>query len=645
VNGRRLAALLLILLLVVSVVWWAGCLPPRPRQVFAQPSGYVWSVNPSATAPIQGRRYPLDSLARGRRGHPGLPILHLDSFADSAKVHRDLRPYLALGRSATQPVDVVIGLRDHLRVPRLPLHLVRISLDSAAVDSGKKQIDQIWTRFLQRRLADYGPQENGLRRAGATIRRELILTQAVIATIPRGRLAEIVRQPNVTSVVPARIRSTPPDVPEATCSKIQWIDGQVGLDSYRSAGLVEGRIRLLDTGVNDVHDYFLGVARTDPPSGAGPALILHNCVDDPNCGQAGSEDIESPVHGTPAAAILVAGTSIPLESRGITRARLHACRIWLRLSGVDYVDVDAYESALQGVFAPPPAVAAIQVSEPRLPDDVLADVANGAYEAGIAVLAAIGNNRAWNPLESATGARSPGSAEGVLGIGCRKCSDDSTPPSQSSGGVTDRDKPDVQFYSGTNSPGNGQDRIMLSGTSGATPYGAAAVLAMRGLLEAIAGIVDPGQVYAAIIACAEATRSDGGRFPSVNGAGLVSLPTDGMVWFSSADLDNGGEQTISIPVDASTRRIRVGLWWEDPGPLHVTSTLLIQRHRDFDLELLDPNGDVMASSSGEAGTFERVGLEFSATNTPTPGDWGVHIRARNVGLSPATVYWAASTSP
>jgi hypothetical protein len=131
----------------------------------------------------------------------------------------------------------------------------------------------------------------------------------------------------------------------------------------------------------------------------------------------------------------------------------------------------------------------------------------------------------------------------------------------------------------------------------------------------------------------------------VNGAGLLTLPTDGEGWFSSAELGNGGVNTISFPVYADTRSIRAGMWWEDPGPLHVTPTLLIERHRDFDFELLDPNGEVQASSEGDPGCFERTTLILPASGTPLAGDWKIRVHARNVGLSPGIAYWTVFTSP
>ncbi len=643
---RRLAALLALCLLALTG-WWFGCVRAPSRHPFAQPEDFVWTVEPSDHAPIASGRYSLDSLASGPRGHPGLPRFRFRRLTPRDILHPDLHPLLAASPSDTQGVLVVIGFPDHTPMERLPLHLLATSFDSAASALGQQAVDSVFERVDSLRAAEYARQANRLTlRYGAVVGRGFTLTQALVARVPRGRLRALVETSGAISVRPLRTRGVPPQGAPPLTSVLSAAM-RLGLVETKSAGLTGGRIRLLDTGVDANHVYFAGLPAVDPPPGGGAALITHDCILSPACNGTAPGDCDPSGHGTPSTGILVAGPGAPEVSRGVVLARLHAYRVWWNDAGYMTYDADAIHDALRVTNSFTPDVAAIQVCDGEGPDGVIAGSANGAFDAGIAVVAAIGNTNAFDENYTGTGARSPGNARGVLGIGARPAdAPGSTAAGQGYGGVLFRVKPDLQTYTGSRSAKPGGGDMAHAGTSGATPYAAACALAMRKLLEVATPIVDPGQVYAALIACGSEVRAPSGRFPEDKGVGLIRLPHDGRTWFNRLSLGNGGKRKIKFHIDnASAREIRIGLWWRDPAPLYGPQSSQVVLHRDFDVELIDPSGTVVARSVGAHGVFERLTWRAAPGQTLATGDWRIRILAPSVGPQHAPVYWTVIATP
>ena len=648
-----------------ALVLLGGCSRKRPLQPFAQPDGYLWTVDPRAAPPIASGRFSLDSLSTGNDGHFGFPIVRLRYASPRSRLHPDLLPLLRASPKDTSGVALIVGLHDRTVMIRLPIERLAAEGDSAKLAGGRATVDSLRARVRADRALWYPHQEDELRaRFGAVIGPRFELTQAVVARVPRNRVRALAQWNEVTSIRPLQIQATPPQGGGTTASPTSVLGAatRMGLTGYRTAGLTTGRIRLLDTGVDATHPWLATLPGTDMPGvGVGPALVPHDCIGPTPCAGNAPGDCISPGHGTPSAAILVARGNAPVDSRGITDARLHTCRVWWRdATAYMWQDASAIESALAGTYSSPASVAVVEVVDAEGPDGVIAGSANGAFGDGVVVVAPIGNSGppvAGNPY---TGAQSPGNARGVLGIGARESSNPAQDyVGQSHGGVKNRGKPDVQALTGTVSakviaglaPGSiGAGTMTLGETSGAAPYAGAAALAVRALLTVAAGQVDPGQVYAALVACGDELRTATGAFPSVRGAGLVTLPVVGRCWLGSRRMRNGAHRNFHVHVtDPKARELRVGLWWKDPEPVTLPFGLVLEAHYDFDLELVSPQENTVATSSGVSGVFERVAFPPAGQSPSTPNDllgiWRVRVRARNVATSGSRVYWTAFTAP
>jgi hypothetical protein len=88
-------------------------------------------------------------------------------------------------------------------------------------------------------------------------------------------------------------------------------------------------------------------------------------------------------------------------------------------------------------------------------------------------------------------------------------------------------------------------------------------------------------------------------------------------------------------VDASAGVVDAALWWPEGG-IRIFGFHL-DWHSDIDLHLIDPSGNIRASSVSIPSVFERAHV----AGRLAPGTWKVRIRGYRVPLFPATVYWAA----
>jgi len=632
----------------VNVAAWLGAACGRRIEKFAQTDDFTYRVTLSGGAVTASGRYRADSSAAGWRGLGWFPDARFVWPSPASRLHPDLLPLLHASASDSSGVWVVVGLQDRSIVPRLPIERIGLRRDSATVVQGIAAIDSARTALRTDRARFYPRQVQWLEQnVGAVTGLHFELTQAVVARVPRNRFKQLASWGEVTQVRPLRALGPPPQPPPPpkppSPSSIQGAATDMGLDKFQLGGWTVGRVRLLDTGVDDSHSWFAGVPRVVPLLG-GPALVLHDCIGTTLCDGSETEDCDLSGHGTQVAAILVARPPAPVESEGVTEAVLHSCRVYWR-DGTGYMwhDADAIEAALNTSFVLRADVALVEVSDKEGPDGVIAGSADGAFASGIAVIAPIGNGGAWQADKPYTGSQSPGNARGVLGIGAREAADHAIDyVLQSWGNVPDRQKPDLQALTSTLSAGPSQSTATLPATSGAAPYAAAAAMALRGLLGATGAAVDPGQVYAAMIACGERVREPKGSFCAVRGAGLLFLPPTGDWWTGAVDLQTFGDLDRNVVVALpGASSIEVGLWWPDPRPGKTWPGLIVETHYDFDLELYDPTGVCVQTSGGDFGVFERIQFKRPNDMPIEPGTWRVHIVARSVGFAQERAYWAA----
>ncbi|NEQ84780.1 MAG: S8 family serine peptidase [Moorea sp. SIO2I5] len=251
----------------------------------------------------------------------------------------------------------------------------------------------------------------------------------------------------------------------------------------------------------------------------------------------------------------------------------------------------------------------------------IATAADNAYDAGVIFVSANGN---FGPSSSTV--RSPGIAHKVIGVGGFMTTDQTQYNSQGRGPATDgRYKPDIQTPTFSETASNVSDNALrvFGGTSGATPYAAAAAMLSRNWLRQF-GTFDHGQTYAFMILYGQNPYP----YNNTEGAGPLKMATNG--WANWGKLVVGNGMTIDIPINvtAGKKDFDGALWWPESAS---------QAHNDIDIHLIDPTGTERARGFSAVSVFERARVSGSLT----PGTWKIRIRGFNVPTGSQVVYWAS----
>lgn len=638
----------------------AGCgrtAPPGDVQA----TGWLFSarLGPGPGAPAEQRQIRGGDAGAG---WPWLPHVSIARRSPGARVHPMLTSQLAL-LPAGDPVEVLVHYDDPVAMPVFPGGDAALAgADSLAL----ARCDSIADSLAGVRAGWYAAERQRLAAGyGATLVDSFWITRAVVARLRARDVPRLAARPDVRFVQPAHRGPPAPaycDEQPAELAARHAVTGDgrklINSDPLRDAGHGGGRLALLDTGVWPGHQLLAGAASSTAP--LGPALVPLDCVDSWNCSGPDPKDTDTGTggHGTIACGILVGDDSMGDCLQGMTRAHVTSHRVYRLVPTeenpsptVGELDPAAYLHAIEKLLRRRPAVAVLEVADRQGPAGPLSSDAGRLFAAGVAVVAAAGNGYSADaPGESWIAA--PGNHPWVIAAGARPAKDPKrTTDSQSRGFVGYRCKPDVQGPTETRSSGIGEGGdehlATLSGTSGATPYVGGAALLLHGWMRAqMSGFtnrtLDPGQVYAALIACGSNRRtapaSQPVLFPVAEGAGMIRLPSSGRGWWGKLRMSSFASVTIPLgSLPPATRRLRAALWWPDPPPFEPPLFgLEFTQHCDFDLELLDPGGNVVAASEGVAGVFERVetrGLGAAA-------GMRVRVRANGVGLFSRVVYVA-----
>lgn len=659
-RGRGLSGPVRLALACALALAATGC---ERQPVMPQDSGVVVSARFGGPPGSNVRRIRLPNPGRPL-GWPSLPSFGWGGPSVDAKLGRQLRDTLAAAPGGRWEV-LLVDYHDPLAMPRFPLlggpTPAGISPDSVA----RKYATHLVDSLSLLRAPWYGNEGRRLRRMfGAAVQDSFWLTRSLEVRIRLRDVRTLAARPDVEWIGFAhRGPEAPVFCDELVTSPTSYSytgDGRDLIDSdrLRDAGYATGRISLLDTGVWTAHQLLAGPAlNTTDDTRRG--LVARDCVSDEDCEGSSPTDTDVDVggHGTINCGILVGDVTMGGCLEGATNALLECHRVYQDEdgSGKGELDPSAFRHACEQLLENCNPVAIIEVASEEEPGGSIGRSTARLYDAGVAVISAAGNGgSAW--------LGSPGSHRNVLAVGARPVSVtwsgttrtvslDGTAASQSYGSLSHRRKPDLQAPTGTASAGCGgaDDRLTsLAGTSGATPYAGAAALILRNWMMGAASSTDPGsapdpgQVYAALLACADGTRSAGGEFPLESGAGMLRLPGDGQGWWGK--LDVGKTTPVEIPLageddaPAGFGRVHVAIWWSDPAP--ATG----MKHRDIDLELVDASGTVVASSAGTEGVFER--LDFAPASAAAPaGAWVVRVVGKKVGATTHTVYFAAISEP
>jgi hypothetical protein len=379
-----------------------------------------------------------------------------------------------------------------------------------------------------------------------------------------------------------------------------------------------GFVGLLDTGVRTSHTTFAA-------SGGDRIDFLRDCVN----GGTTCNDTSAPGfntddncwnHGTATASIFTGNANQGIDFQGATAITLDSWKIYTCAGLNSAATVRAFQAgilAFDRVF-----IGELQASESE--SGAIATAADNAFDAGAVVISANGN---FGP--GASTVRSPAIAHKVIGVGGFGVETLTTLGSQGRGPATDgRFKPDIQTPSLTEtaSTASSTAQQVFTGTSGATPYAAAAGALTRNFLRGTSSVIEPGHVYARMILSGQHVWP----YDNEEGAGDLKMPTCGIHFFGKTTI-NGTGSTVDIPLGVAAPRtngFEAAIWW----PERVGES-----HDDIDLHLIDPSGVQRGLGFSAMSVFERA----RATGPLSTGTWKLRVKGFSVASGPQEVFWSA----
>ena len=615
----------------------AGCSPQVSP--YEQPYDRVDSA-PLVAPPGVGRTSA--PLRRGFRGIPWFSRLSIVPQSARDRLHPVLRQWL-VDSSGTKRVKVLIGFRGNVRFPRLPIEALEADTLWSPNPAVAARIDALVDSVRMLRAPLYSAETSMLVNGhGATILETYTLTQAVAAEVALGELLAIVSRRDVLSIQPASSGDRPPTCQNPAGATVALAKQDLRTDPFTSLGYGgRGSIAMLDTGVDAGHHALKPLVQSSPPK-----LELFDCTDPAqDCGGPDKEDLDtsSNGHGTKTASILAGTDAIGSEHKGVITAKVRSYQAYKSVAaypGSSTLDDQAFPRTMLEAVKHNSVILA-ETQSKTVADGTVSKAANDAFTAGVVVLAAVGDGgTSW------IGA--PGSAAWVMGVGAYELETGKpTYVDESRGYALERTKPDVQAPTTTlGASTNGPDCLGLhAATSGAAPYAAAAALLLRNWLAASHHTlppdpVDPGQVYAAMIACGTASRSSGtARYPVTRGAGRLVLPEPGRAWWGKTVVGMFGPANIPITIPAGTgyRKFHAAIWWQDPAtPTKLGPHNVLVSHLEYTLKASVGASGLVKSSGGPNSPFESVHL---ASSSPVSGACTLTITARLPGFAQVPVYW------
>jgi hypothetical protein len=385
-------------------------------------------------------------------------------------------------------------------------------------------------------------------------------------------------------------------------------------DPYFNLGLTSGWIGMLDSGIRSSHTLLTG--RTS---------WVRDCINGliDNCSTAGAGRTLDPSdvydHGTAVAAIMSGSAAFGDQMRGVTAIPIDSFRV---ATAEGTTDSSAVVRAFSAALAGGDNVVNCSID---CGNTICSDAANNAFDAGLVVVAAAGNQGDSSNNRIAD----PASGKKVLAIGAldpsawTRVSYSSTGPSTF--GPT---KPDLMAVGGLNVEGpntltlasNAGDVATRAGagTSFASPFATGGAALMRRNLNSNAG-----QTYAVLLASGmNFSTSPKPSVDNTQGAGRLALPWGANVNWGQVGVTSTQLVDLPINVAAGQSTIDVAIWWPEGST-----------HNDVDLQLLKPDGTFAASSTASASVWEK--LHASATTT---GTWTMRVYPYSVtGSQPVYV--------
>ncbi|CAH1081526.1 S8 family serine peptidase [Candidatus Nitrotoga sp. 1052] len=510
-------------------------------------------------------------------------------------------------KNADESVEIIVTFKEDTRIPRLPELGSEENREKGktrrldAINKLKRAREESQAQSLKK-LAKYGNFKQS---------DSFWIVNSVVGTVKIGEVKRLSESREVVYLQPVEGGEKPPQDANNNNDAQDGRDRIVS-DPYFNLGLTNPWIGLLDTGVRDTHDMF---------NSPDHIAWMRDCVNGGNnCNDTSNPNFDptdfSWNHGTSSAGLLTGNNRLGNQYRGVTAINLDSWQIYTS-GGLNTA------AAVRGIQAGIAAFDKVLVGEIQASESetgTIATAADNAYDAGIIFVSANGN---FGP--NASTVRSPGIAHKVLGVGGFMTDGGAQYNNQGRGPATDsRYKPDIQAPTWSETASNTNDTALqvFSGTSGATPYAAAAAMLARNWLQQF-GSFDNGQTYAFMILYGQREWP----YDNTVGAGPIQMATNGHAWWGKVSVGNHVNIDIPINVGVGKSNLDAALWWPESAT---------QTHNDIDVHLIDPSGIERAKGYSGVSIFERTGVNGALQ----AGTWVIRIRGYNVPTGSQTVYWA-----
>jgi serine protease AprX len=514
-----------------------------------------------------------------------------------SKLHPKLQEMLQSGTGGSIPL--IVHFQENLEMSRFPEPATDQSRDSRVNQRALKRAAEIIKGIQSKRAGDYRELSANLEQYGAKTLDQFWLLRALLVEMPLEAVEKLAAREDVQSIEPQFAGEKPPGTVATGRADMQS-------DPYFGLGLTGGWIGLLDSGVRRTHTLFTS-----------PSHL--SILEDMTGGNDANDDCWN--HGTSTAAVITGNANQGNNYRGVTGITLDSFKVYPRnCAGLDQAAV------LRGFQRAVAVLDRVIVAEMQAGGDeqsAISSAADNAFDAGAVVIAANGNN---GPGDGTV--NSPANAHKVIGVGAVDVDSLGQQSYQSRGPTVDRRfKPDLQAPTNAETASSASDtaRRFFGGTSGATPHAAGAAALLRNWLRGTSFSIDPGQVYAQMILSGQQSYP----FNNTSGSGLLKMPVNGWAWWGKTTI--GQHQTIDIPLNigAGHAIFDGALWWPERN----------NQHSDIDLRLIDPQGNVRASSFSIPSVFERARVSGGLM----PGVWKLQLYGYNVSGS-QTVYWSSDAT-